>query len=557
MVEKLGSDQSQLATLGGGVISEDGAVLVSGESTGSQSLLAGPALLREAQTFVANGDFAIPPADPTVTIATDNGLPYFTATDSGNGRITATIADATLAAGQNVLRFTMTNAVAGDEFFIERFVSIPTSEARSFGNQPRFAVAAATSSANYRLYIASQYYEVDQTTTASALREGQVTGSTIATSLAALSSAGVEYQSNPNGTGNAPADAAFLFIKVGVQVTGNVAAATLDLSEIRIDRSQIQYLVTDQSLPDQYGPASLYLFSGNLFLSNGGVVGSEPKLTLGAASGDITLDARTQGKTITLTSASRTGSTVTIVTASAHAFANGYEVVVAGITGTAGTTMNGTFIVTVTDSTTFTYTAAGTAGAGTVTGATVKSGPGSGIIYLKPAATAAGRVQVDGDLTTTGDITGDGVTTDLTHGITLQRTANLTINTSVDASATAITWSSAVKNTSLYAYWSSGPTIAIPLTGWYSITCHLISGTGLGTGFAFRLYALVNNVVIAETETQAGANTTSDTFAISTVAYMNAGDSLVFRAAASAASKTIGGARRSACSIAYLGNTSA
>jgi hypothetical protein len=58
--------------------------------------------------------------------------------------------------------------------------------------------------------------------------------------------------------------------------------------------------------------------------------------------------------------------------------------------------MNGTFIVTVTDSTTFTYTAAGTAGSGTVTSATVKAGPGSGIIYLQPAATAAGRVEIAG-----------------------------------------------------------------------------------------------------------------------------------------------------------------
>jgi hypothetical protein len=165
-------------------------------------------------------------------------------------------------------------------------------------------------------------------------------------------------------------------------------------------------------------------------------------------------------------------------------------------------------------------------------------------------------VTTDG-ITVTGNITGDGVTTDLKHGITLQRTTNLTVNTSLDASATAITWSSAVKNTSLYAYWSSGSTIAIPLTGWYSITCHLISGTGLGTGFAFRLYALVNGTVIAETETQAGANTSSDTFSISTIAYMTAADSLVFRASASAASKTIGGSRRSACSVVYLGNTSA
>jgi hypothetical protein len=160
-------------------------------------------------------------------------------------------------------------------------------------------------------------------------------------------------------------------------------------------------------------------------------------------------------------------------------------------------------------------------------------------------------LEVSGSLAITGD------TTDLHHGVTLQRTTNLTVNTSVDASATAITWSSAVKNTSRYDYWSTGSTIAIPLTGWYSVTCHLISGTGLGTGFAFRLYALVNGTVIAETETQAGANTTSDTFSISTIAYMTAGNSLVFRASASAASKTIGGSRRSACSVVYLGNTSA
>jgi hypothetical protein len=60
--------------------------------------------------------------------------------------------------------------------------------------------------------------------------------------------------------------------------------------------------------------------------------------------------------------------------------------------------MNGTFIVTVTSTTAFTYTSAGTAGSGTVTSATVKSGPGSGIIYLQPAATAAGKVCVEGSM---------------------------------------------------------------------------------------------------------------------------------------------------------------
>jgi len=161
------------------------------------------------------------------------------------------------------------------------------------------------------------------------------------------------------------------------------------------------------------------------------------------------------------------------------------------------------------------------------------------------------------DLTVVGAITGDGVTTDLVHGITLQRTTTLTVNTSTDASATAITWSSAVKNTALYAYWSSGSTITIPLTGWYSITCHLASGGGLGTGFAFRLYVLVNGTLVAKNETQAQANTNNDTPAIATIQYLTAADSLVFRASASAASKTIGGARNSACSVVYMGNMSA
>ena len=170
---------------------------------------------------------------------------------------------------------------------------------------------------------------------------------------------------------------------------------------------------------------------------------------------------------------------------------------------------------------------------------------------------AANTLKTDDSLIVAGDITGDGVTTDLVHGITLQRTTTLTVNTSTDASATAITWSSAVKNTSLYAYWSSGSTITIPLTGWYSITCHLASGGGLGTGFAFRLYVLVNGVLMAKNETQAQANTNNDTPAISTIQYLTAADALVFRASASSASKTIGGARNSACSVVYMGNMSA
>lgn len=156
------------------------------------------------------------------------------------------------------------------------------------------------------------------------------------------------------------------------------------------------------------------------------------------------------------------------------------------------------------------------------------------------------------DLTVKGKITGAGETVNLVHGVTLQRTTNLTMNTSVDASATAITWSSLVDESALYDYWSSGSTITLPESGWYAITCHVLFATG--ASYAARLYCIVNGVIVAETETQAGANTTADTLVISTIVHAAATNTVVFRASASASSKVITGAGRTRCSVLYLGN---
>ena len=405
---KYGTNLEGFGAFEGDVNADNGATLVATNSDGEKSQLFGPAALREIQANVANGDFEVLPNDATAAISEENPLPYWSFTDNSGGSIVATSAPSTLAVGQNILRFTLTDAVDTDEVYFTRYVPVPTSEARTYGNQPRVAVAAATASADYRITWSAQYVMADLETTTGTSASSSRTGTQMNTAVSG-GTTGAEYQLNPNGTGSAPVDAAYLLLKLSVNATGSVASATLDIAEIRIDRSTIQYLVADQSLSDDFGPAALYLYQGNLFLSNGGVVGSEPRIILGAASGDITINATPQGQTISLTSASRTASTVTIVTTRAHKFSTGYEVIVADITGTAGTTMNGTFIVTVTDSTTFTYTAAGTAGSGTVTSATVKSGPGSGIIYLKPAATEAGRVQIDGDTAVDGDlaVTGD------------------------------------------------------------------------------------------------------------------------------------------------------
>jgi hypothetical protein len=156
------------------------------------------------------------------------------------------------------------------------------------------------------------------------------------------------------------------------------------------------------------------------------------------------------------------------------------------------------------------------------------------------------------DLTVNGTITGAGKTQNLVHGVTLHRTTNLTINTSVDLSATAISWSGVVDESSIYDYWSSGSTITLPQTGWYSITCHVLFSSG--TGFAGRLYCVVNGAIEARTEVQAAANTNADTMAIATIVRAAAGHTVVFRASASSSSKVINGSTISRCSVIYLGN---
>jgi hypothetical protein len=155
------------------------------------------------------------------------------------------------------------------------------------------------------------------------------------------------------------------------------------------------------------------------------------------------------------------------------------------------------------------------------------------------------------DLTVGGTITGSGKTVNLVHGVTLQRTTNLTLNTSTDLSATAISWSSAVDESSIYDYWSSGSTITLPQTGWYSITCHVLFSTG--TGYAGRLYCVVDGTIEARAEVQAAANTNADTMAIATIVRAAGGQTVVFRASASSSSKVINGSTLSRCSVIYLG----
>ena len=528
MIGKFGSDQQQLADLGGGVISEDGATLLSGESTGESALLFGPAALREIQAGVANGDFAIAPSDAAGTITADNALPYWTFTDDDSaGAITcAIVADSGSGSG-NILRWTVAaGTTIGKTATLSRYVPVPATRDKAFAFYPEFTMGATTNAASRQIILTMQFYTANQTTTGTAITHTYSFSDFNSTRTAVM------LYGDTASRLQAPADAAFAKISMAIDTTGtNASASTLDVYEIRLLTAPPMILLGSRVATA--GPAAIWK-------SGAEEISIAPNIPTGWSSGSLGTDRLLMQMVDGADPEIRYVSTLGEV---AHLVTGYYYVNPALSTSTAF----GANTVTGEAASRFQILASGK----------LEIGDGTNPYDTNLYRSAANTLKTDDSLAVGGTLIGAGVTTDLKHGITLQRTTNLTVNTSVDASATAITWSSAVKHTTLYSYWSSGSTISIPLTGWYSITCHLISGTGLGTGFAFRLYALVNGTVIAESETQAGANTTSDTFAISTIAYMTAADSLVFRASASAASKTIGGSRRSACSVVYLGNTSA
>jgi hypothetical protein len=87
------------------------------------------------------------------------------------------------------------------------------------------------------------------------------------------------------------------------------------------------------------------------------------------------------------------GTTVTVTTSAPNDFANGQKVTIAGVTGGTGT-FNGDFVINVTNSTTFTYSASGN-GTGTVTGATAQ-----GVVH---AVVGHGQQSTTGQMTLSGD----------------------------------------------------------------------------------------------------------------------------------------------------------
>jgi hypothetical protein len=268
-VGKYGTNLEGFGAFEGGVNADKGAPLVSTSSDGETALLFGPAALREIQTGVANGDFAIPPDAAGDTITEENPLPYWTFTDVNSaGAITcAVVADASSGSG-NTLRFSITAGTPNSRSVtLRRFIPVASTRNQAFAYAPEVNTFGATNTAISTIRMQSQFYEADQTTTTGAVNDsGVVNFATLGT--------GSNWLTGTVSTANAaPADAAFCLITITVATAaaGTVVASTVDIPEVRLIRGDQTNLFAEYRTPGTYAPTYMRQQNGELQISpNGG-----------------------------------------------------------------------------------------------------------------------------------------------------------------------------------------------------------------------------------------------------------------------------------------------
>jgi hypothetical protein len=232
--EKFGSDNAQIAGFGGGVISEDGNVLLSGSADTGEALLFGPAAMREIQSNVANGDFALGPQDPLAEItAEDNPLPYWTVVQTGTAPTisAAIVASATTASGNALTLTAAASAGVGSSFELKRYVPIAGNANRSSAYHPEVFVGTTTGGAADKTRV-----RITLTATAVDADLNALTISATANETASTLTTKSLFTNwfVPDRT------AAFILlsIKVDVPTTSPVAAVTVPVLETRIARSE-------------------------------------------------------------------------------------------------------------------------------------------------------------------------------------------------------------------------------------------------------------------------------------------------------------------------------
>ncbi len=241
--EKLGSDNAQIAGFGGGVISEDGNVLLSGNADTGEALLFGPAAIREIQAGVANGDFALGPQDPLAVItAEDNPLPYWTYASNLSG-ISAAIATASTAAQQALVFTAAASGAVGSSITLTRYVPIAGNANRNQAYQPEVYVLTGTGTSGDR-------GRVRLTLTATAVDANLSPLTATATFFSSAFTLSNKSLTTDWFTPDATAAFILLTLVVSIPTTAPAASVTMPITEVRLNVG-----VSTTAFPNATNPA--------------------------------------------------------------------------------------------------------------------------------------------------------------------------------------------------------------------------------------------------------------------------------------------------------------
>jgi hypothetical protein len=333
---KYGTNLEGFGAFEGGVNADKGAPLLSTSSDGATALLFGPAALREIQSGVANGDFAVRPDAAGDNITEENPLPYWAATPASG--ITIKTIDATdlfLSTGSGVsLAFVVAaNTPLDREASISRYVPIASTYNRAHSYYPEVMVASGTSS-DIGIQVTIGWYRQDL----SFISNGP---SRLTTTIAP----GLVTPSGPNINQAAPDDAAFAFFKITVIVTGAGGSGgtvkNIVISEIRLSRGDSTLLVSEQTSPSTYAPSLIQQLSGVLTITP--AVSAEIATDTAvdgdlAVTGDIGLDGALQFDS------SFTGSTLILAGTNGRLFSFSNSAGAADVVASASTSRSGVLI---------------------------------------------------------------------------------------------------------------------------------------------------------------------------------------------------------------------
>ena len=288
MSSSYGSDLTALTLFEGGVVSDNGASIVSTSSDGDKAILFGPAALRSIHGGITNGDFAALPDEPDVAISGENALPYFTWDNSSGTAFSAIMAtDNAFVNNNQTVRILVGTAITSGTATLSRIEPIGATGGIGNAFLP-FATFSANTSAGSGIKVSVQYQFLgsDQATVIGT----QVTGAEfswdgfVAGTPDALYATTSGYASPMNPLHAAPAGAEFIntIVKFRATAAGGtgfyvVGSRSIDIVDVGFSRGNSTLIVNEDSSIDDFAAGTIEQINGTIEIASGlsGIPGAE------------------------------------------------------------------------------------------------------------------------------------------------------------------------------------------------------------------------------------------------------------------------------------------